>query len=190
MKEETEIKPVEIVNPADLSDNEDGWALHRLLYNDGKLDEPRGWAAPATATLVESAVQTIERRQKEILESNQAAEIRVVDYGTGTGMAACELIKTLDEIGLLSAMRQQGIRFELNLLDLPSRWFDFSKKLLGHLDFVKFHDSFDPVAKKFVPLHVPLVRFDDRYSDCFLVAVTEKRTKEEIDHLVEVLAAV
>ena len=37
---------------------------------------------------------------------------------------------------------------------------------------------------------VPLVRFDDRYSDCFLVAVTEKRTKEEIDHLVAVLAAV
>ncbi|MCH8147654.1 MAG: aminomethyl-transferring glycine dehydrogenase subunit GcvPA, partial [Planctomycetes bacterium] len=37
---------------------------------------------------------------------------------------------------------------------------------------------------------VPLVRFDDRYSDCLLVAVTEKRTKEEIDHLVEVLAAV
>lgn len=37
---------------------------------------------------------------------------------------------------------------------------------------------------------VPLVRFDDRYSDCFLVAVTEKRTKEEIDQLVDVLAAV
>lgn len=152
IKEEAEFKPVEIMNPAELSDNVDGWALHRLLYNDGHLDEPCSWAAPATATLVQSAVQTIQRRRKEILETHQDAEIRVVDYGTGTGMAACELIKILDEGGMLAGMRQQGIRFELNLLDLPSHWFDFSKELLGHLDFVKFHDSFDPVANKFVPL--------------------------------------
>ncbi|MBI4719192.1 MAG: aminomethyl-transferring glycine dehydrogenase subunit GcvPA [Planctomycetes bacterium] len=34
---------------------------------------------------------------------------------------------------------------------------------------------------------VPLVRFDERLSDCFLVAVTEKRTKAEIDGLVAAL---
>jgi len=34
---------------------------------------------------------------------------------------------------------------------------------------------------------VPLVRFDDGYSDCLLVAVTEKRTREEIDALVSAL---
>ena len=34
---------------------------------------------------------------------------------------------------------------------------------------------------------VPLARFDDRYGDCFLVAVTEKRTKQEIDDLVAAL---
>jgi len=34
---------------------------------------------------------------------------------------------------------------------------------------------------------VPLVRFDERLSDCFAVAVTEKRTKQEIDALVAVL---
>jgi len=37
---------------------------------------------------------------------------------------------------------------------------------------------------------VPLVRFDDRLSDCFSVAVTEKRTKTQIDDLVAALAAV
>jgi len=36
---------------------------------------------------------------------------------------------------------------------------------------------------------VPLARFDDRFSDCFLVAVTEKRSRKEIDALVEALAA-
>ncbi|MEK7755799.1 MAG: glycine dehydrogenase, partial [Planctomycetota bacterium] len=34
---------------------------------------------------------------------------------------------------------------------------------------------------------VPLSRFDERYADCFLVAVTEKRTKKEIDDLAAAL---
>jgi len=34
---------------------------------------------------------------------------------------------------------------------------------------------------------VPLGRFDERFDDCFLVAVTEKRTKAEIDRLVAAL---
>lgn len=37
---------------------------------------------------------------------------------------------------------------------------------------------------------VPLARFDERYSDCFLVAVTEKRTRAEMDELVAALASV
>lgn len=36
---------------------------------------------------------------------------------------------------------------------------------------------------------VPLLRFDDRYRDCFLVAVTEKRTREEIDRLLVALGS-
>ncbi|MBU0718288.1 MAG: aminomethyl-transferring glycine dehydrogenase subunit GcvPA, partial [Planctomycetes bacterium] len=35
---------------------------------------------------------------------------------------------------------------------------------------------------------IPLGRFDERHNDAFLVAVTEKRTKEEIDDLVAALA--
>ena len=102
---------------------------------------------PPTATLVHWVVQSIQSLQKEILEQRQAPEIRVADYGTGTGMLTYELIKTLDETGMLATMRQQGIRFEMNLLDLPSHWFDFSKKLLGHLEFVKFHDIFKNYRK-------------------------------------------
>ncbi len=37
---------------------------------------------------------------------------------------------------------------------------------------------------------VPLARLDDRYEDCFLVAVTEKRTRAEIDRLAEALDGV
>ena len=149
---ETAFQPVEIVDPAELSGIEDGWALHRLLYQDGKLDKPCGWAKPPTATLVRSTVQTIRRRIKEIGYSHRNAVIRIVDYGTGTGMAASELIKILNEDGLFAEMERHGIRFELNLLDLPSHWFDFSKNLLGHLDFVKFHDSFDQATRKFITL--------------------------------------
>ena len=34
---------------------------------------------------------------------------------------------------------------------------------------------------------VPLAKFDGRYKDCFLVAVTEKRTRQEIDDLIAAL---
>ena len=34
---------------------------------------------------------------------------------------------------------------------------------------------------------VPLSRFNEHYTDCFTVAVTEKRTRTEIDRLVEAL---
>ncbi len=34
---------------------------------------------------------------------------------------------------------------------------------------------------------VPLARFDERFRDCFMVAVTEKRTRDEIDRLVAAL---
>lgn len=37
---------------------------------------------------------------------------------------------------------------------------------------------------------VPLARFDERLNDCFLVAVTEKRTKAQIDELVAALGSV
>jgi len=36
---------------------------------------------------------------------------------------------------------------------------------------------------------VPMARFEERLADCFMVAVTERRTKEEIDRLIEALAA-
>jgi len=36
---------------------------------------------------------------------------------------------------------------------------------------------------------VPLARFDERLTDCFAIAVTEKRTRKEIDALVAVLAS-
>jgi glycine dehydrogenase subunit 1 len=35
---------------------------------------------------------------------------------------------------------------------------------------------------------VPMARFDNRFADCFLIAVTEKRTREQIDALVTALA--
>lgn len=37
---------------------------------------------------------------------------------------------------------------------------------------------------------VPMAKFDDQLGDCFLVAVTEKRTKAQIDKLVSVLGSV
>jgi glycine dehydrogenase subunit 1 len=48
----------------------------------------------------------------------------------------------------------------------------------------------DSCRAKGILAGVPLGRFDERFADCFLVAVTEKRTRAEIDALVAALSEV
>lgn len=84
---------------------------------------------------------------------------------------------------------------------------DYAKKQIGELDRFEIVHS-GPIFKEFVVrdlagdvdgllVHahesgvmagINLGRFGDRYADCFLVAVTEKRTKDEIDQLTRVLS--
>ena len=55
------------------------------------------------------------------------------------------------------------------------------------------HDVQEVIAScraKGILAGVPLGQFDQRYADCFLVAVTEKRTRAEIDDLVTALSEV
>jgi len=48
----------------------------------------------------------------------------------------------------------------------------------------------DSCRAKNILAGVPLGKFDQRYADCFLVAVTEKRTRAQIDELVAALSEV
>jgi SAM-dependent methyltransferase len=70
----------------------------------------------------------------------------VLDFGAGTGLATIELIKGLDEKGLLKKMEREGIDFKLLLFDLPSNWFARAYELLARLPFVEFHSLRDPAT--------------------------------------------
>jgi SAM-dependent methyltransferase len=123
--------PVPVVEEAD-----DGLALHRLLYRDGDIRHPRPWCAPATNALVSRAMGVLETH-----EGN--GPIRICDYGTGTGLAAIELLKACRERGF-------GKRIELLCLDIPSPWFAYGQALLGGMDSVTFHPLTD--SRGFRPL--------------------------------------
>ena len=122
--------------PNPTADLTDGRALHALLYEDGDLRYPRRWCAAATATLVTQAMTAIEARIEQL---GQGDVLRVCDYGTGTGLAAIELLKACRERGIEERLARRGAAIELHLLDIPSSWFAQGHKLLSRCDWVRFH---------------------------------------------------
>lgn len=122
--------------PDPATDLSDGRALHALLYEDGDLRYPRRWCAAPTATLVTQAMAAIEARIEQL---GQGDLLRVCDYGTGTGLAAIELLKACRERGIEERLARRGAALELHLLDIPSSWFAQGHALLGRCDWVRFH---------------------------------------------------
>ena len=72
--------------PEGLSDKEiaDGDSYHRALYHDGDVENPAEWHKDSVNKLVELSLP-------HICEGSL-----VVDYGSGTGGSAIELLKALD----------------------------------------------------------------------------------------------
>jgi SAM-dependent methyltransferase len=115
---------------------DDGRALHHYLYAGGDLARPRPWASAATGYVVRGALERIESR----LAGAAAGEsIRVLDYGTGTGFAAIELLKACRERGIEQRLAGRGVELELHLADLPSSWFAQGFELLRDCSWVRFH---------------------------------------------------
>jgi hypothetical protein len=117
-------------------DVEDGRGLHGLLFENGDLRHPRLWCAAATGFVVGRALEAIERR---LLESEPGEAIRLLDYGTGTGLAAIELLKACSESGLDARLAHRGVNLELHLVDLPGGWLAYGFELLGRSPRTRFH---------------------------------------------------
>ena len=110
--------------PIGLSEEEveDGEAYHRALYRDGDANRPVSWHKNSVDRLIEIA-------------SNHISDgALVVDYGSGTGGSAIELLKHLDSI---------GIGVELVLIDPLVSWFSKARDLLGSRDDVQFELSIE-----------------------------------------------
>lgn len=104
------------------SDLADGDLYHRSLYSEGDIEQPLGWHRDSIAKLVQAAADRISDGDL------------VVDYGTGTGGSAIELLKILDS---------KRIQITLVLVDPLPSWFSKAWELLHQRSDVEFRLSFD-----------------------------------------------
>ena len=114
--------------PIELTDSEiaDGEAYHRALYHEGDPNQPVDWHKKSVNKLISIAKPHIKQ------------DSLVVDYGSGTGGSAIELMRSLD---------QEGVEIELIMIDPLVSWFSKAREILGKREDVHFelsteYDSF------------------------------------------------
>ncbi|MFP5364778.1 MAG: hypothetical protein ACLGI5_18825 [Thermoleophilia bacterium] len=117
-------------------DRRDGRALHELLYERGDLRHPRLWSSAATSLLVTQAMAVLEQRLEEL---ERGSVLRVLDYGTGTALAAIELLKATRETGLEQRLARAGVALELHLADIPSSWFAYGYDVVRDCSWTRCH---------------------------------------------------
>jgi len=117
-------------------DRRDGRALHELLYERGDLRHPRLWSSAATSLLVTQAMAVLESRLEDL---PAGAVLRVLDYGTGTALAAIELLKAIRETGLEQRLARAGVTLELHLADIPSSWFAYGYDVVRDCSWTRCH---------------------------------------------------
>lgn len=122
--------------PEGVWDYDDGNALHALLYEGSDLRHPRSWCALPTRRMVTRAMEILTVRLERL---PFGGTMRICDYGTGTGLAAIELLKACRECGFDSRLQQHNASLELHLVDIPSPWFAQGHRLLGAHPWTRFH---------------------------------------------------
>ena len=122
--------------PAPGTDLRDGRGLHELVFDHGDLRHPRLWASASTSVLVTQTMDTLEERVERL---ERGATLRVLDYGTGTALAAIELLKACRERGFEERLARRGVGFELHLVDIPSSWFAQGHALVQESSWTQCH---------------------------------------------------
>ena len=118
------------------ADRRDGRGLHELLYERGDLRHPRLWSSAATSLLVGETMAVLEQRLKELAAG---AVLRVLDYGTGTALAAIELLKAIRETGFEQRLARSRVTLELHLADIPSSWFAYGYDIVRDCSWTRCH---------------------------------------------------
>ena len=118
------------------TDLRDGRGLHELVFDHGDLRHPRLWASASTSQLVTQAMDTLEERVETL---PRGAVLRVLDYGTGTALAAIETLKACRERGFEQRLARRGVGFELHLVDIPSSWFAQGHALVQESSWTQCH---------------------------------------------------
>ena len=118
------------------TDLRDGRGLHELVFDHGDLRHPRLWASASTSQLVTQTMDTLEERVESL---PRGAVLRVLDYGTGTALAAIETLKACRERGFEQRLARRGVGFELHLVDIPSSWFAQGHALVQESAWTQCH---------------------------------------------------
>ena len=110
--------------PENVGENEisDGEAYHRALYIGGEIERPADWHRDSAERLVQLAIPQIKNGSL------------VVDYGSGTGGSAIELLKEVEN---------RGIEIDLVLIDPLVSWFSKARDLLNSRPNVHFELSIE-----------------------------------------------
>ena len=123
-------------SPKPSTDLRDGRGLHELVFDHGDLRHPRLWASASTSQLVTQTLDTLEARVETL---PRGAVLRVLDYGTGTALAAIETLKACRERGFEQRLARRGVGFELHLVDIPSSWFAQGHALVQESSWTQCH---------------------------------------------------
>lgn len=123
-------------SPQPGTDLRDGRGLHELVFDHGDLRHPRLWASASTSVLVTQTMDTLEERVERL---GPGDVLRVLDYGTGTALAAIELLKACRERGFEARLARRGVGFELHLVDIPSSWFAQGHALVQESSWTQCH---------------------------------------------------
>lgn len=118
------------------TDLRDGRGLHELVFDHGDLRHPRLWASASTSQLITQTMDTLEQRVETL---DAGAVLRVADYGTGTALAAIELLKACRERGFEQRLARRGVGLEIHLIDIPSSWFAQGHALVQESSWTQCH---------------------------------------------------
>ena len=123
-------------SPKPGTDLRDGRGLHEPVFDHGDLRHPRLWASASTSVLVTQTMDTLEARVETLAPGEV---LRVADYGTGTALAAIELLKACRERGFEQRLARRGVGFEIHLIDIPSSWFAQGHALVQESSWTQCH---------------------------------------------------
>tara|TARA_R110002073_G_scaffold312108_3_gene483403 strand:- start:25 stop:1170 length:1146 start_codon:yes stop_codon:yes gene_type:complete len=123
----------------------DGLCMHSAIYP-GLHTEVRG-------EIINEPIQyfanLIEAELVSYLEGvDDGDTLRVVDYGSGTGLVIHELLKLLEGSEPGKQILAKNINLEIYAVDLPNAWFLVGKDLLQHEGRVKFYSLLDESTQK------------------------------------------
>ncbi len=99
---------------------EDGEAYHSVLYHDRNGIYPRNWHAHCIEPLINPIIPLLEDG------------MTILDYGSGTGGSALELLRTAE---------RKGVSIRIVMVDALPSWFSKSHNLFGNLENVRLYIS-------------------------------------------------